>query len=110
MLDIINEKINSFLKVFNGNITIFNEFRKEYEEFKIKINDILNYFKEFKNMNENNNNSPVNNNINNNNNHTCNNYTGCYINSALPLEKKNFKNFSKFGKRTKSKNKWIRKY
>ena len=105
MLDTVNEKINNFRKVFNGNTTIFNEFRKEYEEFKIKINDILNYFKEFKNMNENNNNSPVNNNINNNNNHTCNNYTGCYINSALPLEKKNFKNFSKFGKRSKSKNK-----
>ena len=45
MLDMVNEKINNFRKVFNGNTTLFNEFRKEYEEFKIKINEILNYHK-----------------------------------------------------------------
>ena len=98
MLDMVNEKINSFRKVFNGNTTLFNEFRKEYEEFKIKINEILNYFREIKN-NEN-----TNNNANNGNINSCNNYTGCYINSALPLEKKSFKHFSKFAKRAKSKN------
>ena len=53
MLNTVNEKINGFRKIFNGNTTLFNEFRKEYEEFKIKINDILNYFKELKNSNEN---------------------------------------------------------
>ena len=99
MLDMVNEKINGFRKIFNGNTTLFNEFRKEYEEFKIKINEIFNYFKEIKNMNENSNSFLVNN-LNNN----CNNYTGCYINNALPSEKKNFKHFSKFTKRAKSKN------
>ena len=102
MLNTVNEKINGFRKIFNGNTTLFNEFRKEYEEFKIKINDILNYFKELKNSNENNNTTPLkNNNININ---PCNNYTGCYINSNLPTEKKSFKHFSKFAKRAKSKN------
>ena len=100
MLDMVNEKINGFRKIFNGNTTLFNEFRKEYEEFKIKINEIFNYFKEIKSMNENSN-IPILNNLNNN---SCNNYTGCYINSALPSEKKNFKHFSKFTKRAKSKN------
>ena len=98
MLNTVNEKINGFRKIFNGNTTLFNEFRKEYEEFKLKINDILNYFKEFKNLNENDKSS--NNNINN----PCNNYTGCYINSNLPSEKKSFKHFSKFAKRARSKN------
>ena len=99
MIDMVNEKINSFKKIFNGNNTIFNEFRKEYEEFKGKINDIINYFKEFRYLIENNNCQEKNNNINN-----CNNYTGCYINSNLPSEKKSFKHFSKFAKRAKSKN------
>ena len=99
MLNMVNEKINGFRKIFNGNTTLFNEFRKEYEEFKLKINDILNYFKELKNINEND--KPSNNNINNN---PCNNYTGCYINSNLPSEKKSFKHFSKFAKRSRSKN------
>ena len=100
MIDMVNEKINSFKKIFNGNNTIFNEFRKEYEEFKGKINDIINYFKEFRYLIENNNcQEKNNNNINN-----CNNYTGCYINSNLPSEKKSFKHFSKFAKRAKSKN------
>ena len=100
MLEMVNEKINGFRKVFNGNTTLFNEFRKEYEEFKVKINEIFNYFKEMKTINENNNNNQV---INNHNN-PCTNYTGCYINSALPSEKKSFKHFSKFTKRAKSKN------
>ena len=100
MLNTVNDKINGFRKIFNGNTTLFNEFRKEYEEFKLKINDILNYFKEFKNINENDK-STNNNNINNN---PCNNYTGCYINSNLPSEKKSFKHFSKFAKRARSKN------
>ena len=100
MLETVNEKINSFRKIFNGNTTLFNEFRKEYEEFKIKINEIFNYFKEIKTMNENNN-MPA---LNNHNNNPCNNYTGCYINSNLPSEKKSFKHFSKFAKRSKSKN------
>ena len=100
MLDMVNDKINGFRKVFNSNTTLFNEFRKEYEEFKIKINEIFNYFKEIKNMNENCN-IPI---LNNANINSCNNYTGCYINSALPSEKKNFKHFSKFTKRSKSKN------
>ena len=99
MIDMVNDKINSFKKIFNGNNTIFNEFRKEYEEFKGKINDIINYFKEFRYLIENNNCQEKNNNINN-----CNNYTGCYINSNLPSEKKSFKHFSKFAKRAKSKN------
>ena len=99
MINAVNDKINGFRKIFNGNTTLFNEFRKEYEEFKLKINDILNYFKEFKNLNENE--KPANNSTNNN---PCNNYTGCYINSNLPSEKKSFKHFSKFAKRAKSKN------
>ena len=99
MINMVNEKINAFKKIFNGNNSIFNEFRKEYEEFKIKINDIINYFKEFKYLIENNNCPEKNNNINN-----CNSYTGCYINSNLPSEKKSFKHFSKFTKRAKSKN------
>ena len=99
MINAVNDKINGFRKIFNGNTTLFNEFRKEYEEFKVKINDILNYFKEFKNLNENE--KPANNSTNNN---PCNNYTGCYINSNLPSEKKSFKHFSKFAKRAKSKN------
>ena len=100
MIDMVNDKINAFKKIFNGNNTIFNEFRKEYEEFKGKINDIINYFKEFRYLIENNNcQEKNNNNINN-----CNNYTGCYINSNLPSEKKSFKHFSKFAKRAKSKN------
>ena len=100
MLEMVNEKINGFRKIFNGNTTLFNEFRKEYEEFKIKVNEIFNFFKEIKNMSENGN-IPI---LNNANNIPCNNYTGCYINSALPLEKKNLKHFSKFNKRAKSKN------
>jgi len=99
MIDMVNDKINAFKKIFNGNNNIFNEFRKEYEEFKGKINDIINYFKEFRYLIENNNCQEKNNNINN-----CNNYTGCYINSNLPSEKKSFKHFSKFAKRAKSKN------
>ena len=99
MVEMVNEKINGFRKIFNGNNCIFNEFRKEYEEFKIKINDIINYFKEFKYLIENNNAQEKNNNLIN-----CNNYTGCYINSNLPSEKKSFKHFSKFAKRAKSKN------
>ena len=99
MINMVNEKINAFKKIFNGNNSIFNEFRKEYEEFKIKINDIINYFKEFKYLIENNNCPEKNNNINN-----CNSYTGCYINSNLPSEKKSFKHFSKFTKRAKNKN------
>ena len=30
MLNTVNEKINGFRKIFNGNTTLFNEFRKEY--------------------------------------------------------------------------------
>ena len=39
---------------------------------------------------------------------SCSNYGGCYISSALPLERKNFKYFSKkFAKKSKSKGKNI---
>ena len=103
LLNVVNEKLNHFKTIFNTNVNTINCFKKEFEEFKIKINDVMNANKEIKNEN-------VNNNINVNlNNNSCNNYTGCYINNSLPLEKK-IKNFpKKISKRSKTKNKYLEK-
>ena len=104
LMNLINEKINNFSKIFYANNASFNAFKKEYEEFKVKINEIFIYFKEVKTDKENNN---LVSNISNN---STNNLNGCFISSALPLEKKNFKNFPrKFFKRAKTKNKYLEK-
>ena len=103
LMNLINEKINNFSKIFYANNNSFNEFKKEFEEFKTKINDIIIFFKEIKNDKDNN----INTNLINN---STNNLNGCFISSALPLEKKNFKNFPrKFFKRAKTKNKYLEK-
>jgi hypothetical protein len=82
LMNLINEKINNFSKIFYANNASFNAFKKEYEEFKVKINEIFIYFKEVKTDKENNN---LVSNISNN---STNNLNGCFISSALPLEKK----------------------
>ena len=103
LLGVVNEKLNHFKNIFNSNVNSINNFKKEFEEFKIKINEVMNCYKEIKN-------EKVNNNINVNlNNNSCNNYTGCYINNSLPLDKK-LKNFPrKFSKRARTKNKYLDK-
>ena len=104
LLNLVNEKINNFKNVFNSNMNSFNYFKQEFEEFKEKINEVMQYSKETKNENNNNN---INVNLNNN---SCNNYNGCYISAALPLDKKNLKNFPRrFSKRAKTKNKYLEK-
>ncbi len=112
LLNSVNEKINNFKNIFNTNVTSFLNFKKQFEDFQIKFNEISTY-KEIKNdyTNSNSNNSN-NNNINVNlNNNSCSNYTGWYISSnPLPVEKKNWKNFPrKFPKRSKTKNKYLEK-
>ena len=100
LLNLVHEKINNFKNIFLNNVASFNNFKKEYEEFKIQINDIVNYYKELKNENNN-----INFNLNNN---SYNNYAGCFINSGLPLDKKNWKYFSKkFSKKSRSKTKYL---
>ena len=104
LLNIVNEKINNIKTIFNSNNNSFITIKNEFEEFKSKINEIIFFYKELKNDNSN-----VNSNINLNlNNNSCNNYNGCFISNALPLEKKNFKNLPrKFSKRAKTKNKYL---
>ena len=98
LLNLVYEKINNFKNIFNNNVTSFNNFKKEFEEFKIQLNEIINYYRESKSDN-------INSNMNNN---SCNNYTGCYISSALPLEKKNWKYFPRrFSRKAKSKTKYF---
>ena len=106
LLNIVNEKINNIKTIFNSNNNSFITIKNEFEEFKSKINEIIFFYKELKNDNSN-----VNSNINLNlNNNSCNNYNGCFISNALPLEKKNFKNLPrKFSKRAKTKNKYLEK-
>ena len=103
LVNSVNEKLNNFRTIFNSNVNSINNFKKEFEEFKMQITEVINYYKDLKNE--------ANNNINVNlNNNSCNNYTGCYISSALPIDKKNFKNFArKFSKRAKTKNKYLDK-
>ena len=113
LLNSVNEKINNFKNIFNTNVTSFLNFKKQFEDFQIKFNEISTY-KEIKNdnTNSNSNNNNNNNNINVNlNNNSCSNYTGWYISSnPLPVEKKNWKNFPrKFPKRSKTKNKYLEK-
>ena len=106
LLNIVNEKINNIKTIFNSNNNSFITIKNEFEEFKSKINEIIFFYKELKNDNSN-----INSNINLNlNNNSCNNYNGCFISNALPLEKKNFKNLPrKFSKRAKTKNKYLEK-
>ena len=106
MEDSINEKMSHFRNIFLNSKSLFDSFKKEFEEFKIKITDIINYFNELNSENTNHTSTSNNNQINLQvNNSSCNNYAGCYINSALPLEKRNIKNFRKFSKIKKSKSK-----
>ena len=106
MEDSINEKMSHFRNIFLNSKSLFDSFKKEFEEFKIKITDIINYFNELNSENTNHTSTGNNNQINLQvNNSSCNNYAGCYINSALPLEKRNIKNFRKFSKIKKSKSK-----
>ena len=94
----VTDKINQFKNSFHNNITYLNNFKKELEDFKKQINEAIVFYKEAKNND---------NNINSNFN-SCTNYGGCYISSALPLERKNFKFFpKKFTKKSKSKSKNI---
>ena len=103
LVNSVNEKLNNFRTIFNSNVNSINNFKKEFEEFKIQITEVINYYKDLKNETNNN----INVNLNNN---SCNNYTGCYISSALPIDKKNFKNFTrKLSKRAKTKNKYLDK-
>ena len=106
LLNIVNEKINNIKTIFNSNNNSFITIKNEFEEFKSKINEIIFFYKELKNDNSN-----INSNINLNlNNNSCNNYNGCFISNALPLEKKNFKNLPrKFSKGAKTKNKYLEK-
>ena len=106
LLNIVNEKINNIKTIFNSNNNSFITIKNEFEEFKSKINEIIFFYKELKNDNSN-----INSNINLNlNNNSCNNYNGCFISNALPLDKKNFKNLPrKFSKRAKTKNKYLEK-
>ena len=96
----VTDKINQFKTTFHANVTYFNNFKKEFEEFKRQIHEAICFYKEAK--------ISDNNPIINSNFTSCSNYGGCYISSALPLERKNFKYFSKkFAKKSKSKGKNI---
>ena len=107
LLNMVNEKMNNMKNIFNLNNNCFNSIKKEFEEFKSKINEIILFYKEIKSENNSNANSNINLNLNNN---SCNNYNGCFISNALPLDRKNFKNLSRrFSKRSKTKNKYLDK-
>ena len=96
----VTDKINQFKITFQSNVTTFNNFKKEFENFKRQINEAIAFYREAKSSD---NNTNLTSNFN-----ACSNYGGCYISSALPLEKKNFKYFSKkFSKKSKSKGKNI---
>ncbi len=102
LINLVNEKITNFRNVLNSNMNSINSFRKEFEEFQMRMNEIEIYYKEKK--------SDTSNNNTNLNNNSCNNVAGCFISSALPLDKKNWKNFPrKFSKRSKTKNKYLEK-
>ena len=100
ILNQVNEKINHFKNIFYNNVNHFNLFQKEFEDFRAEINEVMSYYREVKSDN-------VNNNINiNPNANSYNNFGGCYISSALPLERKNWKYFPrKFSKKAKRKSK-----
>ena len=104
LIELVNEKINHFKVIFNNNVNSFNNFKKEFEELQMKINEFEVYLKEKKFLEISNNNGNINNN-------SCNVAAGCNINSALSLDKRNnLKNFPrKFGKRSKTKNKYLEK-
>ena len=96
----VTDKINQFKNTFHTNVTYFNNFKKEFEDFKKQIHEAIRFYKAAK---INDNNANINSNFN-----SCINYGGCYISSALPLERKNLKYFSKkFAKKSKSKSKNI---
>jgi len=100
ILNQVNEKINQFKNIFYNNVNHFNILQKEFEEFRVEINEVMAYYREAKSDNPNNN---VNINPNAN---SYNNFGGCYISSALPLERKNWKYFPrKFSKKAKRKTK-----
>ena len=105
LLNVVNEKISNMKSLFNSNNNAFNYIKKEFEEFKSKINEIIIFYKDIKS--ENNSNNNINLNLNNN---SCNNYNGCFISSVLPFDKKNLKNLPRrFSKRSKTKNKYLDK-
>ena len=112
LIELVNEKINNFKNIFNNNVISFNNFKKNFEELQMKVNELEAYNKEKKIIELFNNNNNNNNNNNGNvNNISCNNTTGCYISNALGLDKRNnWKNFpKKFAKRSKTKNKYLEK-
>ena len=99
----VDEKITDFKNIFNANIISFNNFKKEFEDFKSEINDAISYYKEIKGENTNN----INNNLNNN---STNNLNAYYINNPPTLDKKNIKNIPrKFSKRSKTKTRYLDK-
>ena len=94
----VTDTINQFKNTFHNNVTYFNNFKKEFEDFKKQMHEAIRFYKEARSSD---NNANINSNFN-----SCSNYGGCYISSALPLERKNFKYFSKkFAKKSKSKSK-----
>jgi len=99
LINLVNDKMNKFKNIFNNNINSFNIFKKEFEELKMQLKELSIFYKE----------SKIDNNLNEMfNTNSCNNYTGCYLNSALTLEKKNWKYFPrKFSKKSKNKNKYL---
>ena len=100
ILNQVNDKLNHFKNIFYNNVNHFNIFQKEFEDFRTEINEVMTYYREVKS-------DITNNNINvNPNSNSYNNFGGCYISSALPLERKNWKYFPrKFSKKAKRKSK-----
>lgn len=100
LINLVNDKMNKFKNIFNNNINSFNIFKKELEELKMQLKELSVFYKESKIDNNN-----LNDILNTN---SCSNYTGCYLNSALTLEKKNWKYFPrKYSKKSKNKNKYL---
>ena len=100
LINLVNDKMNKFKNIFSNNINSFNILKKEFEDIKSQLKEMSIFYKDSK-IDNNNLNEILNTN-------SCNNYTGCYINSALTLEKKNLKYFQrKFSKKSKNKNKYL---
>ena len=104
ILNTVDEKITNFKNIFNANVISFNNFKKEFEDFRNELNDVIFYYKEIKSENSN----GINSNLNNNN--SSKNLNGYYVNNAPTLDKKNIKNIPrKFSKRSKTKNRYLDK-
>jgi len=98
LINFVNDKMNKFKNIFNNNINSFNIIKREFEELKMELKELFNKESRLDNNN-------LNEILNTN---SCNNYTGCYLNSGLSLEKKNLKYFArKFSKKSKNKNKYL---